>query len=65
MLFYLIIACVDPDNCLDSGQAVLNKYGYIIEEFNCDLIIMVSFSVIATVVCYFGVLTKLKKQPAY
>ncbi|VVC40125.1 Hypothetical protein CINCED_3A015275 [Cinara cedri] len=59
------IPCADPDNCLDSGTAVLNKYGYNAGEFNTDMATMVTFIVIANVASYFGVLKKTKTPPAY
>jgi len=59
------VACVDVTNCLNSGKAVLRKYGYISSEIYSDMVILVLFSLIANILGYFSVLKKMKKQPAY
>lgn len=59
------VACVDVTNCLDSGKAVLRKYGYISSEIYSDMVILAIFSLIANILGYFSVLKKMKKQPAY
>lgn len=58
-------ACIDATNCLDSGEAVLNNYGYASDDLYLDLTILVLFIVIANVLGFVGVLKKLKEQPAY
>lgn len=62
---FVLSACNDVENCLNSGQAVLNKYGYISSALYLDLTILISFSILANVLGYIGVLRKMKKQPAY
>ncbi|XP_025410362.1 protein scarlet-like [Sipha flava] len=59
------LPCTDVSNCLDSGEAVLNKYGYASDDFYLDLIILILFIVVGNVLGFFGVLNKLKEQPAY
>lgn len=61
----LTAACDDVANCLGSGAAVLDKYGYIEGEFPADLLIMVVFCAAAQVYSYLGVRKKMRKQPAY
>ncbi|XP_022162902.1 protein scarlet-like [Myzus persicae] len=59
------LPCIDVTNCLDSGKAVLRKYGYISTEIYSDMVILVIFSLIANIFGYLSVLKKMKKQPAY
>lgn len=62
----LFLACVDANsNCLSNGKAVLDKYGFVSEEFNSNLMILFIFSIFANVLSYVGVLNRMKKQPAY
>lgn len=61
----MLLACNDEENCLNNGKAVLNKYGYIKDEYNLDLTILITFCILANVVGYFGVRNKMRKQPAY
>ncbi|XP_060864829.1 protein scarlet-like [Metopolophium dirhodum] len=60
-----VLPCVDVTNCLDSGKAVLRKYGYISSEIYSDMLILVIFSLLANIFGYFNVLKKMKKPPAY
>lgn len=64
-IFCEFVACTDVSNCLDSGKAVLTKYGYIASEFYTDIWILVLFCIAAQVYSYIGVLKKMKRQPAY
>jgi len=64
-MFYVFIACIDITNCLDSGKAVLRKYGFISSELYSDMVILAVIGILANIMGYFGVLKKMKKQPAY
>jgi len=64
-LIFIFIACTDVANCLDNGKAVLNKYGFISSDLYFDIMIMVTFCLLANIFGFFGVLQKMKKQPAY
>lgn len=59
------LACTDDSNCLSDGKEVLIKYGYISTELNFNLLILASIGIIANILSYFGILRKMKKQPAY
>jgi len=61
----MFIACIDVANCLDNGKAVLNKYGFVGENLNFDLMLLLLFSLLANILGYIGVLKKMRKQPAY
>lgn len=56
---------MEPDNCLDNGKAVLNKFGFISEDLYFDLMVLVTFSLFANIFSYFGIVQRMKKQPAY
>jgi hypothetical protein len=64
-LFLIFIACTDVANCLDNGKAVLNKYGFISSDLYFDIMTMLTFCLLANICGYFGVLKRMKKQPAY
>lgn len=64
-MFYVFIACIDVTNCLDSGKAVLRKYGFISSELYSDMVILAIIGILANIMGYFSVLKKMKKQPAY
>ncbi|XP_026807078.1 protein scarlet-like isoform X2 [Rhopalosiphum maidis] len=59
------LPCVDVTNCLDSGKAVLRKYGYISSELYSDMMILALVCILTNIFGYFRVLKKMKKQPAY
>lgn len=59
------IPCLDVDNCLRNGKEVLLSYGYDIDRFNTDIIILGSFYVLLYMLGYYGLLRRTKKQPAY
>lgn len=59
------IACLDVDNCLRNGKEVLLSYGYDINRFNTDIIILGVFYVVSYMLGYYGLLRRTKKQPAY
>lgn len=59
------LACIDVANCLDNGKSVLFKYGFVSENFSFDLIVLLVISFLAIVFGYFGILRRMKKQPAY
>lgn len=61
----ITVACIDVNNCLSNGKAVLDKYGFDDEELNLNLVILFIFSIFANVLSYVGVLSRMKKQPAY
>lgn len=61
----IFLACVDVDNCLDSGEAVLNKYGFKSKHIYTDLTVLLVFSFSANVLGYVGLLRRTKKRPAY
>lgn len=60
-----IIACLNVDNCLRNGKEVLLSYGYDINRFNTDIIILGVFYVVSYMFGYYGLLKRTKKQPAY
>lgn len=64
-LFYIFIACTDVANCLDNGKAVLNNYGFVSSNLYFDITILLTFCLLANILGYFGVLKRMKKQPAY
>jgi len=64
-MFCIFVACVDVTNCLNSGKAVLRKYGYISSELYSDMVILALVCILANIFGYFRVLKKMKKQPAY
>ena len=64
-LFLIFIACTDVANCLDNGKAVLNKYGFVSSDLYFDIMILLVFSLLANIFGYFGILKRMKKQPAY
>jgi len=64
-MFCVFIACIDVTNCLDSGKAVLRKYGFISSELYSDMVILAIIGILANIMGYFSVLKKMKKQPAY
>ncbi|XP_026808219.1 protein scarlet-like [Rhopalosiphum maidis] len=59
------LPCTDVANCLDNGKAVLNKYGFISSDLYFDIMTMLTFCLLANICGYFGVLKRMKKQPAY
>lgn len=61
----VLLACIDAANCLDNGKAVLNKYGFVSDNLYFDIMALLTFFVIANLLSYFGVLRRMKKQPAY
>lgn len=65
ILFDIFLACIDIANCLDNGKAVLIKYGFISEDLNFDITILLTFFVLGNIFGYFGILKRMKKQPAY
>lgn len=65
ILHVFIIACLDVDNCLRNGKEVLLSYGYDINRFNTDIIILGVFYVVSYMLGYYGLLRRTKKQPAY
>jgi hypothetical protein len=50
---------------LDSGKAVLLKYGFVSNDMYFDLMALLIFSVLANIFGYIGILRRMKKQPAY
>eukprot|EP00102_Acyrthosiphon_pisum_P025404 XP_016662614.1 PREDICTED: protein scarlet isoform X2 [Acyrthosiphon pisum] len=60
-----VLPCVDVTNCLDSGKAVLRKYGFKSTELYSDMVILLIFSLLANIFGYLSALKKMKKQPAY
>lgn len=64
-MFCIFIACIDVTNCLNSGKAVLRKYGFISSELYSDMVILAIIGILANIMGYFSVLKKMKKQPAY
>lgn len=62
---YVFIACIDVSNCLNNGKAVLRKYGFVSSDLTFDLIVLLIISVLAHIFGYFGILKRMKKQPAY
>jgi len=61
-----IVACsADVDHCLHDGKEVLLSYGYDINRFNMDIIILGAFYVVSYMLGYYGLLRRTKKQPAY
>lgn len=63
--FFYVLACLDVSNCLHNGMEVLLSYGYDINRFNTDLVILGSFYIISYIVGYYGLLRRTKQQPAY
>ncbi|KAL5236302.1 hypothetical protein ACI65C_003712 [Semiaphis heraclei] len=59
------LPCTDVANCLDNGKAVLNKYGFVSSDLYFDITILLTFCLLANIFGYFGVLIRMKKQPAY
>ncbi|KAE9544331.1 hypothetical protein AGLY_001510 [Aphis glycines] len=59
------LPCTDIANCLDNGKAVLNKYGFISSDLYFDIMTLLLFCLLANILGYFGVLKKMKIQPAY
>jgi len=64
-MFCVFIACIDVTNCLNSGKAVLRKYGFISSELYSDMVILAIIGILANIMGYYSVLKKMKKQPAY
>ncbi|XP_027845081.2 protein scarlet-like [Aphis gossypii] len=60
-----MLPCIDVTNCLNSGKAVLRKYGFISSELYSDMVILAIIGILANIMGYFSVLKKMKKQPAY
>jgi len=50
---------------LDNGKAVLNKYGFVSSDLYFDIMTLLTFCLLANIFGYFGVLKRMKKQPAY
>lgn len=61
----MFLACQDVDNCLHNGKEVLLNYGFDINRFNVDLIILGAFYIISYALGYYGLYKKIKKQPDY
>ncbi|VVC31665.1 ABC transporter-like,P-loop containing nucleoside triphosphate hydrolase,AAA+ ATPase domain,ABC [Cinara cedri] len=59
------LPCIEPANCLDSGKAVLNKFGFVSEDLYFDLMVLITFSLLGNIFSYFGIVQRMKKQPAY
>ncbi|XP_022169227.1 protein scarlet-like [Myzus persicae] len=59
------LPCTDAANCLDNGKAVLNKYGFVSSDLYFDIMILLTFCLLANIFGYFGILKRMKKQPAY
>ncbi|CAI6363772.1 unnamed protein product [Macrosiphum euphorbiae] len=59
------LPCTDVANCLDNGKAVLNNYGFVSSNLYFDITILLTFCLLANILGYFGVLKRMKKQPAY
>ncbi|VVC31663.1 AAA+ ATPase domain,P-loop containing nucleoside triphosphate hydrolase,ABC transporter, conserved site,ABC [Cinara cedri] len=60
------IPCLDVNNdCLRDGKEVLMNYGYNSDRFYLDLIILVLFYFTLYAFGYYGLLRRIKKQPAY
>ncbi|XP_001942858.2 protein scarlet [Acyrthosiphon pisum] len=59
------LPCTDVANCLDNGKAVLNNYGFVSSDLYFDITILLTFCLLANILGYFGVLKRMKKQPAY
>ncbi|XP_025207194.1 protein scarlet-like [Melanaphis sacchari] len=59
------LPCTEVGNCLDTGKAVLNKYGFISSNLYFDIMMLLTFCLLANIFGYFGVLKRMKKQPAY
>lgn len=62
---FVFLACTDVANCLNNGKSVLNKYGFVSDDLYFDLLILLAFCVVANILGYFGILKRMKKQPAY
>jgi len=59
------LPCIDVANCLNNGKSVLIKYGFVSDDLYFDLSTLLAFCVVANILGYFGVLKRMKKQPAY
>uniref|UniRef100_A0A2S2Q7P3 Protein scarlet n=1 Tax=Sipha flava TaxID=143950 RepID=A0A2S2Q7P3_9HEMI len=59
------IPCFNVNNCLRNGKEVLLSYGYDIDRFNTDLLLLVTFYILSYAFGYYGLLRRTKKQPAY
>lgn len=59
------LACFNVNNCLHNGKEVLLSYGYDIDRFDTDLIILAAIYIGSYVIGYYGLLKRIQKQPAY